>query len=50
MRNQYTFLSAEEVEMFKESPVPLEFKEEKSTVNYNEALRAVRKDMRYFGI
>ncbi|SEH38642.1 hypothetical protein [Selenomonas sp. KH1T6] len=50
MRNQYTFLSAEEVEMFKQSPVPLEFKEEKSTVNYDEALRTVRKGMRDFGI
>ena len=50
MRNQYTFLSAEEVKMFKESPVPPEFKEEKSRVNYDEALRAARKDMRYFGI
>jgi len=50
MRNQYTFLSAEEVEMFKESPVPLEFKEEKSGVNYDEAFRTVRKGMRDFGI
>ena len=30
IRNQYTFLSAEEVKMFKESPIPPEFKEEKS--------------------
>ena len=50
IRNQYTFLSAEEVKMFKESPIPPEFKEEKSGVNYNEALRAVRRDMPYFGI
>jgi hypothetical protein len=50
IRNQYTFLSAEEVKMFKESPIPPEFKEEKSGVNYDEALRAVRRDMPYFGI